>query len=77
MPPNDLLERPMTKRNDVSVKMDAQVVEDCRLAAAFRKMALAEYISETMRTAARKDIDEGIQRRTQPSKPKGGKGGAG
>ena len=79
MPPQDLLERPtMTKRNDVSVKMDATVVEDCRIAAAFRGVSLAEYISETMREAAQRDIDEGYSQRGQPTRPrpKGPKGGS-
>jgi hypothetical protein len=73
-----LLETPMTKRNDVSVKMDAQVVEDCRIAASFRKMTLAEYLSETMREAAKRDIDEGYAQRAAaqakpqaPPKPEG------
>jgi hypothetical protein len=68
----------MTKRNDVSVKMDAKVVEDCRIAAAFRGVSLAEYISETMREAAQRDIDEGYRQRDQPAgRPrKGPKGGS-
>ncbi len=59
-------------RNDVSTKIDRAVLEECRLAAAFRGMTLAEYLSETMREAARRDIDEGIARRkARDQKPKG------
>lgn len=62
----------MAKRNDVSVKMDAQVVEECRLASVFAGVSLAEYISEVCRVAATKDIKEGIAKR----QAKEGKGGA-
>jgi hypothetical protein len=62
-------ERQMVRRNDVSVKMDASVVDECRIAAAFKSMSLAEYISETMREAARRDIDEGYARRTGENPP--------
>jgi hypothetical protein len=63
--------QPMVRRNDVSVKMDAEVVEECRIAAAFRGLSIAEYISETMRVAARRDIDDGYARRSEGLKPKG------
>lgn len=67
---------PMVKRNDQSVKMDVQVIEDCRIAAAFKGMSLAEYLSETMRAIARRDIDEGYARRAagkpDPRPKKGG-----
>jgi hypothetical protein len=62
----------MVRRNDVSVKMDAKVVEDCRIAAAFKGMSLAEYLSETMRAAAKRDIDEGYARRAAEAKGEGG-----
>lgn len=66
----------MVKRNDQSVKMDVQVIEDCRIAAAFKGISLAEYLSETMRVVARRDIDEGYARRAaegkNPPKPKKG-----
>jgi hypothetical protein len=68
--PSATLERPMVKRNDQSVKMDIEVIEDCRIAASFKKMTLAEYLSETMRAAARKDIDEGYARRAAEAKAK-------
>ncbi len=52
--------------NDVSVKMDENVVEDCRIASAFKGMSLAEYLSETMRVAAKRDIDDGYAKRAEP-----------
>jgi hypothetical protein len=60
-----------------SAKMDMEVVDDCRIAAAFCGMSLAEYLSERMRVAAKKDIDEGYAKRAKdehPPKKKGGKG---
>jgi hypothetical protein len=62
-------------KNDVSVKMDAKVVEECRIASAFKGMSLAEYLSETMRVAAKKDIDESVARRAQESSQSKSKGG--
>jgi hypothetical protein len=59
------LDRQMAKRNDVSVKMDESVVEDCRIAAAFCGMTLAEYLSERMRVVAKEDIDSGYARRAK------------
>jgi hypothetical protein len=70
-------ERTMSKRNDVSVKMDAKVVEDCRIAASFMGLSLAEYLSERMRAIAARDIDEGYSQRSATPKPKLPKKGAG
>ena len=37
---------PMTKRNDVSVKIDLQVVAEAKIAAAVQGKTLAEYLSD-------------------------------
>lgn len=70
-----VMEKVMVRRNDVSVKMDTEVVEQCRIAAAFKGMSLSEYMSEAMREASARDIDEGYARRAaglvKPTKPKG------
>jgi hypothetical protein len=58
-----------------TVKMDAKVVEECRIAAAFRGLSLAEYISETMREAAKRDIDQGYARRAEGGEKAPKKGG--
>lgn len=55
----------MSKRDDVSVKMDARVVDECRIAAAFRALTLAEYLSESMRQNARRDIEDGYAQRSR------------
>jgi hypothetical protein len=63
----------MTKRNDVSVKVDAGVVDDARIAASFCGMSLAEYLSERLRPIVARDIDEGYAKRKQGPKSKGAK----
>jgi len=63
----------MTKRNDTSVKMDVDVVEECRIAAAHNGMTLAEYLSESMRLVAARDIDNAIARRAARRQPPKGK----
>ena len=63
-------ERRMAKRNDISVKVDVGVLDDCRIAASFRKVSLSEYISEHMRVIAKRDIDESYASRSAPKRPK-------
>ena len=52
-----LADRPMAKRNDVPVKIDAEVVHVARIAAAYKDMSLAEYISERLRPLVAEDVD--------------------
>jgi len=62
-----------SKRNDVSTKIDADVLADARVAASFKGMNLAEYISETLRPIVQADIEDGYRRRMgapSPSKPR-------
>jgi uncharacterized protein (DUF1778 family) len=59
------LDKQVARRNDVSVKMDADVVDECRTAASIRKQSLAEFISEEMREAAKRVIDEFARERSQ------------
>ena len=62
--------RPMTKRNDVPVKVDAEVVRVARIAAAYKDMSLAEYISETLRPLVAQHVEQ--EHAKQPhSRPKG------
>lgn len=58
--------RPMSKRNDTSVKIDTDAVADARIAAAFKGQTLAEYISIVVGEAAKRDIEEGYRQRSQP-----------
>ena len=52
-----LLERPMAKRNDVPVKVDADVVRVAKIAAAYKGLSLAEYLSETLRPIVFRDVE--------------------
>jgi hypothetical protein len=65
----------MTKRNDVTTKMDADVLEECRIAAPLVGLKLAEYISLRMKEAAARDIEESMAKRAAAAKaaakPKG------
>ncbi len=38
----------MAKRNDVPVKMDAEVVRKAKIVAAYRGQTLAEFVSQTI-----------------------------
>jgi hypothetical protein len=49
---------PMTKRNDVPVKIDAEVVRVAKIAAAYKDMSLAEYISERLRPLVALDVEQ-------------------
>ncbi|MBV8488488.1 MAG: hypothetical protein JO161_09435 [Planctomycetaceae bacterium] len=42
--------RPKTERDDVSVKIDRALLDKARLVAAHRKVALAELVTELLRT---------------------------
>lgn len=65
-----LLDAPMTKRNDTTAKIDADVLADARTAASYRRMTLAEYLSEVVREAADRDIEQYHALRSKPPKPK-------
>lgn len=44
-------------RNDVAVKLDAQVAREAKMVAAARDMTLAEYISEILRPIVHRDLE--------------------
>lgn len=46
----------MGKRNDVSVKIDAEVYRLVRTIAAWRGVSVAEYLSEIVAPVVRKDL---------------------
>lgn len=75
-----LLEQPMAKktdlpkRNDSPVKIDTVVLIEARIAAAYKGLSLAEYLSETLRPIVARDIEEQhAQRAKSAGKPKGTK----
>ena len=67
-------------RNDVAVKLDAQVAREAGMVAKARGIPLAQYISEVLRPIVRRDLESetgrilsGPSRRTIPTrKPKAG-----
>ena len=61
----------MAKRNDVPVKIDAEVVRVAKIAAAYKDMSLAEYISERLRPLAAEDVEQEHAKR--PHMPMKGK----
>lgn len=69
-----LAARPMA-RNDVAVKLDAQVARQAKMVAADRGITLAEYISEILRPVVQRDaqaLAENLLKETRaPRKPKG------
>jgi uncharacterized protein (DUF1778 family) len=64
-----VLEEPMAKRNDVSVKIDAEVYRLVKTAASWQGKDIAEYLSEVAREAATRDIS-GISAELQQPEPK-------
>lgn len=47
-----------SQRNDVSVKIDAKIVEEAKLVALLRRTTLAEYLSEILRGPVKKDYNK-------------------
>jgi hypothetical protein len=66
-------------RNDVAVKLDAQVAKEAKMVAAARGITLAEYISEILRPIVHRDLQAemkqmlgGVGAPPPPRRPKGG-----
>jgi hypothetical protein len=62
-------------RNDVAVKLDAEVVRVARIVAAYRNIPMAEYLSEILRPIVNRDLEEEAKRSGKPgpgpARPKG------
>jgi hypothetical protein len=67
------LEGPMVRRNDVSVKIDAEVYRLVKTAAAWQGRDLGEYLSEIAREAALRDIAK-MKEELPPQPSKKGRG---
>lgn len=66
--------RPMaTKRNDVTVKLDAGVVRKAKAVASLLDLTLAEYLSDLIRPLVDRDLDQQYAKTQKPAKDKGGK----
>jgi hypothetical protein len=66
-----LADGPMTKRNDVPVKIDAEVIRVAKIAAAYRELSLAEYLSERLRPLVADDVRRLHAEYPHLGKPKG------
>jgi hypothetical protein len=55
-------------RNDVTTKIDREVLELVRDAARLKRIGVAEYLSERMREVAQRDIEEEVARRAKAKK---------
>jgi hypothetical protein len=64
----------MGKRNDGTAKIDADLLQIARLVADYRRISVAEYLSELIRDLVIRDL-EAEQAKFRPPAPKG-KGGA-
>jgi hypothetical protein len=69
------MERPMAKRNDVTIKVDADVVRDAKLVAVYRGTSVAELISEILRPIVAKMLEEEQAKHSKANR--GGKSKAG
>jgi hypothetical protein len=65
-----LLESGMTtKRKDVAVKIDVEVIAEAKMVAASRGVTLAEYLSDMLRPIVRRDLQGETSKRLQDKKP--------
>jgi hypothetical protein len=53
-------------RNDVAVKLDAEVVRVARIVAAYRNIPMAEYLSEILRPIVNRDLDDEAKKQGKP-----------
>ena len=60
------------KRNDVNVKMDADVARWCKIVSSSRGVSMAEYLSELVRPIVQRDLKAEMSKQLQPRKPKSG-----
>lgn len=67
----------MAKRNDQPVKIDTHVLAKVRIAAAYKGVSIAEYLSSAIEPIADRDIDEqhaklrkATEEKPSPKRPK-------
>jgi hypothetical protein len=67
-------EQVMAKRNDITVKVDREIIAECRAVAVLTGVSLSEYLSETLRAAAAVDMERVLAKRaaraSQPKPPR-------
>jgi hypothetical protein len=55
-------QEPMVRRNDQTVKIDAEVMRKAKIVASFKDMSLAEYISEALRPIVENELQDFARR---------------
>jgi hypothetical protein len=66
------MERPVMakpKRNDEPAKIDSEVLRVARIVAAYRRISLAEYLSETLRDVVLTDHAQEIRKEQETKTP--------
>lgn len=58
------MRRLMARRNDIAVKIDAQIAADAKIVAAYAGISLAEYLSENLREIVQRDLADWQARRS-------------
>jgi len=69
-----LLDQAMDKRNDVTAKIDAEVVRDAKLVAVYRDTSVAELLSEILRPIVARMLDEEQAKHSRGSRGSRAKG---
>lgn len=64
------VEREVVRRNDVTVKIDAEVARKAKIVAAYRGLSLAEYLSERLARVVDDDLRAEQAGMTFEPKPK-------
>lgn len=64
-------ERTMTRRNDVSVKLDAEVARKARIVAEFEGKPFAAYLSELLEPILDRELEKHAGLILKPKKAKG------
>jgi hypothetical protein len=64
----------MARRNDVTVKMDADVAAIAKMVASSKNISLAQYLSEVVRPVAQRDLDQEYAKRSKVEEPRKAKG---
>jgi hypothetical protein len=68
------MEAPLvTRRNDIQVKIDAEVFTEAKMVSASRNVPLAEYLSDILRPIVRRDLEAEMRKRMGEQKPKASK----
>jgi hypothetical protein len=48
----------VVRRNDVGVKIDAEVASMCKIVAEYKKIPVSQYMSEVLRPVAERDLEQ-------------------